>query len=405
MMASGLSGLSGVSVAAPCVTVVSRPRAGWSEVWASGRALPGVGPRAAARALYRELARHPAELVSERLYGPLQDRDACLAGRADALAEAGRDPQGPVSFIDPQPGKTRSLIGLQAWGFRSDGADAPRPTTVVTPTGVTGREVRWQDTRLVWLASLVPAPAHAAPVSPGAQGDHRRATASLFARTDQALAALGLRFGHVARTWLHLDAILDWYGPFNEARNIAYVERARLGSGCVAPPASTGIGGTAGTGAIALDLLAVAGAGAQHAAPRYVDATSAQCSATAYGSAFARAAWVTFGGAATLHLSGTAAIDRAGRTVAVGDRDGQVRATFESVDALLTAQGLTLADLVSITAYVKDTETERAMERYLARAGLGAAILAVPVDLCRADLLFEIEGVAARPALAKGTRR
>jgi hypothetical protein len=170
-------------------------------VWASGRALPGLDPRAAARALYRELARHPTEFVSERLYGPLHEREACLAGRAEALAEAGRDPEGPVSFVDPQPGKTRSLIGLQAWGFRSDGADAPRPTTIVTPTGATGREVRWQDTRLVWLASLAPAAAH---VSIGAQGDRRRATASLFARADEALAALGLRFGHVARTWLHL---------------------------------------------------------------------------------------------------------------------------------------------------------------------------------------------------------
>jgi chorismate lyase/3-hydroxybenzoate synthase len=152
--------------------------------------------------------------------------------------------------------------------------------------------------------------------------------------------------------------------------------------------------------------LAVAGAGAggAHAAPRYVDATSAQCSATAYGSAFARAAWVTFGGAAALHLSGTAAIDRAGRTVAIGDREGQVRATLESVAALLAAQGLTLADLVSVTAYVKDAETERAMERYLARAGLGAAILAVPVDLCRTDLLFEIEGVAVAPTLPSGSR-
>lgn len=381
--------------APPRVSVVTRPRAGWSEIWAAGRALPGLPAREAARMLYRELARHPAELVSERLYGPLADRDACLAGRAQALAEAGRDPQRPVSFVDPQPGKTRSLIGLQAWGFRADGGEGadgadgarvPRATTIATPTGAKGREVQWRDTRLVWLASLVPALA--------AHGDRGRATASLFERADHALAALGLRFGHVARTWLHIDAILDWYGPFNEARNAAYVERARLGPGCVSPPASTGIGGAVGPGAIGLDLLAVAGAGDSHAPPRYVDTTSAQCSATSYGSAFARAAWVNFAGASALHLSGTAAIDQAGRTVAVGDREGQVRATFESVSALLTAQGLTLADLVSITAYVKDAETERVMERYLARAGLGAAILAVPVDLCRADLLFEVEGVA-----------
>lgn len=375
------------------LTEVAIRRAGWREVWVAGKARRELSPQEAARALYRELAGRPFELMSERLYGPLAARDACLAARAAALTEAGQDARRPVSYIDPRPGETAALIGLQAWGLQCTGASAPRPVTVTTPNGATGRELRWEGTRLVWLSSLAPAPA------PGA--DRRAATASLFDRTDHALAALGLRFGHVARTWLHLDRILDWYGPFNEARNAAYAARARLGPGCVSPPASTGIGGAAGPGALALDVLTVDGAGVSHKRPRYVDTTTAQCAATAYGSAFARAAWVHLGGGATLHLSGTAAIDQKGQTVAVGDRDGQVRATFESVRALLEAEGLGLADLASVTAYVKDGETERALQRYLAATPIAAAILAVPVDLCRADLLFEIEGVATRSAGAR----
>ena len=44
-------------------------------------------------------------------------------------------------------------------------------------------------------------------------------TTSGFERMEAGLKQAGMSFADVARTWLYLANILDWYGPFNLARD------------------------------------------------------------------------------------------------------------------------------------------------------------------------------------------
>jgi len=48
-------------------------------------------------------------------------------------------------------------------------------------------------------------------------------------------------FSHVARTWLYLDNLLDWYDDFNVVRT-SFFRKHDVFRGLV--PASTGIGGS-----------------------------------------------------------------------------------------------------------------------------------------------------------------
>ena len=64
-------------------------------------------------------------------------------------------------------------------------------------------------------------------------------TTSVFEGIEDALKDADMTFANVARTWLYMDRILEWYDPFNRARDAFFTSR-RIYDGLV--PASTGIG-------------------------------------------------------------------------------------------------------------------------------------------------------------------
>ena len=127
-----------------------------------------------------------------------------------------------------------------------------------------------------------------------------------------------------------------------------------------------------------------------------------QNEATEYGSAFARAMEVSLGDARHVFVSGTASIDERGATAHRGDFETQARHTLEVVGALLEAAGARLAHIAQATAFIKSPDHAGAYERVLTRAGLDdAPIIATVADVCREDLLFEIEATAVLPARAE----
>jgi enamine deaminase RidA (YjgF/YER057c/UK114 family) len=130
-----------------------------------------------------------------------------------------------------------------------------------------------------------------------------------------------------------------------------------------------------------------------------------QNEATEYGSAFARAIEVGIGDARYVFVSGTASIDDQGRTVHAGDFETQARYTLEAVQALLEGAGASLADVGQATAFLANPADGRALERIVARSGLRDVPLVTTVaDVCRQDLLFEIDATAVVP-LGRGARR
>jgi enamine deaminase RidA (YjgF/YER057c/UK114 family) len=119
---------------------------------------------------------------------------------------------------------------------------------------------------------------------------------------------------------------------------------------------------------------------------------------TEYGSAFARAMEISLGDARYIFVSGTASIDDHGATAHVGDFETQVRRTVQAVEALLDGAGARLADIVQATAFLKNPLDGRSFERIVARSPLETVPLVTTVaDVCRHDLLFEIDATAVVP--------
>jgi enamine deaminase RidA (YjgF/YER057c/UK114 family) len=209
------------------------------------------------------------------------------------------------------------------------------------------------------------------------------------------LRQAGTTMKSVARTWLWLWDIGSWYDEFNEQRR-SFFEREGLidrDQGLLQLPASTGVGiGESGGFQCAMDLIAIPGRRRQI---EYIEASGHQGSAYEYGSAFSRACVAPMPAGPALFISGTAAIDAWGATQHVGDVRKQIDDTLAHVRCLLKQQGCNDGHVLSALAYCKTAEVERIFRRHY--ADLPWPRLTMVAELCRPNLLFEIEVTASCP--------
>lgn len=227
-------------------------------------------------------------------------------------------------------------------------------------------------------------------------GDGPQQTLAVFEKGNALLAQAGMDMSCIARTWIYMEDILDWYGPFNTARTDLFVERGLLARGGKKwlVPASTGMGVRPGRGGrIALEIFAVKGDG--ECIERYA-AAGKQRSAFEYGSAFARSSVACSPAGKTCFVSGTAAIDEAGNTCFLGDAAGQINMTMECVSAVLKDHDCEANDVVQAIAYCK-TPAVAEVFRSTWEKKLDWPWVVVIGDVCRDDLLFELEATAVSP--------
>ncbi len=332
--------------------------------------------------------------VQERVFADIQHASAVARGRAAALRAAGQAWPVAATFVEGSPVGREGISGIHVLAARGEAR------AVAEGESVYGTLVETDGARILGLADVGRRGAGRL-----ASGPAEEAGAAIDA-AEELLAREGFSFRDVARTWFYLRDILDWYGPFNAVRNAAFRRMGLMGpSGDGKIPASTGIEGrNARGGWCTLDLLALqprSGGGV----PMTRLHSRKQNEATEYGSAFARAMEVVLGDARYIFVSGTASIDDHGATVHVGDFETQTRFTLEAVQALLEGAGASLADVKQATAFLKNPCDGRSFERVAERSGLAQAPLVTTVaDVCRDDLLFEIDATAVVP-LPVGSRQ
>lgn len=340
-------------------------------------------PAAAYERLAEALSVRRAVAVQERVFGSLSAREEILSARQDELGRVVDPTRWPVTFVQGNPaGGVAGLAGVHMIAVRGD-----EPERVVDGERVAGAIVRRAGSRRVFLGNLRARVAYPDPV---AQAEE------MYSEARRLLDLAGTDFTRVPRTWIYLSDILTWYDAFNVVRTRNFRELGLIRDACDSNvPASTGIEGTSPDGFLcAMDLIAVDGPGVT---VRPLDSPR-QCGATDYGSMFARATLVSETAGETMYVSGTAAIDGAGRTVLVGDLEGQTRHTLATVEALLGQAGLGLRDLTLATAFIKrggDVEVVRRVFGEVAPQLLEMPL--VEADVCREDLLFELDGMAVRP--------
>jgi enamine deaminase RidA (YjgF/YER057c/UK114 family) len=219
----------------------------------------------------------------------------------------------------------------------------------------------------------------------------------MFRVAEELVVSAGLRFGDVLRTWIHVRDIDRDYDALNEARRAFFRDR-----GVVQRPASTGVQGIPAPDAHAFSMSLFA---VQSDRPLDVSSMSTPFlnEAWSYGADFSRGLRVADTNQVTLHVSGTASVDEAGRTAHAGDFAAQAERMLHNVATLLERQGAGFGDLFSGVAYLKHAHDAATLGEICRRRGFdGFPCAVVEAPLCRPDLLCEVEAVAILPLETRG---
>ena len=339
-------------------------------------------PAEAYRRLAEQVRASGLEPLSEKTYGTLKIRSKVLEARRSAFRDLGLDADLPLTYLEGRPAAGGEFAGVQLWGIARQRVSDPGVRSVPVPGG-TARLWETPGFRLLHVPSIL----GAAGLPPHAQAR------SMFARALEAARAHGFPYRNAVRTWIYLRRILDWYEEFNQARNALYARPEFLGGEASLFPASTGIQGRAGEEECLMDALFFSSAGA--AAARRVQKTARQEASCAYGSAFSRGACLEFDGRRLVHVSGTASIGPDGESLHRGDAAAQSRETLDAVSAVLGTEGAGLGDIAMSTLFCKDQRAYEAWHALAAReGGQGFPMIAVLADVCRPELLVELEALA-----------
>jgi enamine deaminase RidA (YjgF/YER057c/UK114 family) len=311
-------------------------------------------------------------------------------------------PKLPVMNFVLQPPCCGAALAVEAWAI--GGKDVR-----VEHFGPQALAVSYDSVRWVYCAGVTPAST--------VRGIHLQ-TLDALRRLRVSLADAGSSFERVVRTWFYLGGITEpevggqRYQELNRARADFYQD-IRFHCSSLAPnaprdvyPASTGIG-MAGNGLVASCMALETQRDDVFLFPLE---NPQQTPAYAYdpqhspqSPRFSRAVALVLGNYVTTWVSGTASIVHS-ESRHVGDPEKQTSQTIDNIERLISADnfashglkgaGARLQDLAKIRVYLKRPE-DLAKCRAICERRFGSvpAIYAV-ADICRSELLVEIEGVA-----------
>ena len=329
-------------------------------------------------------------------------KDARDQGECERAFAAFYGPRLPVTNFVLEAPCCGAALAVEAWAIGGKGVR-------VEHFGPQALSVSYDSVRWVYCAG----------VTPGAsvRGVYPQ-TLDVLARLRAALTGAGSSFQRVVRTWFYLGGITEpeaggqRYQELNRARTDFYQDipfhcssQAGNGSGGVYP-ASTGIG-VSGNGLVAGcmaletkrdDVLLL-----QLENPQQTPAYAYGPEHSPQSPKFSRAVALVLGNYVTTWVSGTASIvDSESRHL--GDPEKQTAQTIDNIERLIAAEnfasrgvkgaGASLRDLAKIRVYLKRGE-DLAKCRAICEQRFGSVpAIYVVADVCRPDLLVEIEGVA-----------
>ena len=299
-----------------------------------------------------------------------------FAGASSSPAEGfGSGIDWPLTWLRSDDAKGAPLCGTELFAVESDSP----VRSLFLDGSLVGKLYSDDEVDYCLLGGLLPS-------DPGASQESQ--AKEVFASIPLALAEAGMDFSNVVRTWFYLDRVWDWYAVFNKVRT-EFFDAHKVFDGLV--PASTGIG--IGNPAGAALVCAVLAAKPKTGNVRISSVESPlQCPALDYKSSFSRAVEIESSGGRQLLISGTASIHPDGRTAHPGDTGKQIELTMEVIEAILKARGMAWESACRAIAYFKNPGDAALLDAYCKARRLPAfPMLAVSADICRDDLLFEME--------------
>lgn len=306
-----------------------------------------------------------------------------------------------TSFIVQAPCGGQSLA-IEAWAIGGDGVQVQ----FVSPDVVAAT---YNDLRWIHLGGIVP---------PDSTTTSYAQSEFVFAEMAKRLELAYASFHDVVRTWLYTGNIteeengIERYRELNRARTDFFdAQHARgrmptLPSGEVRYPASTGIGMISpsidiGCLAMQTDRTDVRLISLEN--PGQTAAFDYDASYSIKSPKFARAMAVVIGDYVTTWVSGTASILDS-ESVHLGDVVQQTEQTIDNIENLIGRENLArhgvpgggakLSDLAKVRVYVKRAEDYEACRQVCQRRFGSLPAIYAQADVCRPELLVEIEGVA-----------
>ncbi|MBN1387557.1 MAG: hypothetical protein JW965_03875 [Bacteroidales bacterium] len=218
--------------------------------------------------------------------------------------------------------------------------------------------------------------------------DNYRQAYSVFCSLKSILREYDICFKGLARTWLYVHGILEWYDDLNRARNTFFNEED-IFAGTI--PASTGIGlSNIYSKSLLLNAFLLKTSGYNNLI-RMLDSPM-QCPATDYKSSFSRAVEIRHMTSKRLLISGTASIDREGQTLHYDNVKMQINQTMEVVSSIMRKEEYGWKNMVRAIAYFRDQGHVKHFLEYCRSNQIDSSyILIAGGTICRDDLLFEIE--------------
>ena len=328
--------------------------------------------------LDRALKELGATVLKLMIYGPV----TVAAPATEAMERAFGKVNWPVTWVEGGVCDRSPIAGVQVFAFNG------RKVGRLTLDGrVVGSVYDDGDARFCLMGGLGP------DEIAGTRADQTERTLD---QMQTVLVQGGFALGDVVRTWFFLDDLLSWYDAFNEVRTRVY-SQTKFRSGFL--PASTGVAGRnpAGT-ALAVSARAMQPLSSASRAEEVY--SPLQCPAPEYGSSFSRAIEINSAGLRRLFISGTASIGPDGRTLHAGDVRPQIGLSMEVVEAILKSRRMSFADVTRATAYFQSPDDAPAFAAWCdQRESPKLRVISAGCDICRAELLFEIELDAVTPAI------
>lgn len=313
----------------------------------------------------------------------------------------------PVTTIVVQPPCGGEALGVELWAIGG-------PTVTVKRFGPQVLAVCLEGLRWVYCGGV------SGLMGAGGEGAFDEA-ALAFVRMKEQLSWAGVGFERVVRTWLYVNQITEGdhgrqrYQELNRARTDFY-GGIQFGAGTRAAsapetvyPASTGIG-TDGRrivmSCMALDSHRPDVFVMPLENPQQTPAYDYQPVYSAQSPKFSRAMAVVQGDFVSTLISGTASIVNS-QTCHLGDAVGQTTQTIENIERLIAPEnfsrqglpgaGASLTDIAKLRVYVKRREDYEKCREVCERLLPRVPAIYLKADICRPDLLVEIEAVAFSP--------
>jgi enamine deaminase RidA (YjgF/YER057c/UK114 family) len=350
-----------------------------AELYITASVTPNIALEKQANELFggirQALDSEGARIFQERVFGTDGALQIAQSVRADVYGGYD-DGVEPAWLLVPQ-GSTGKLAGAQVHALSNKEA----PKILRCGTTPCGRLVHIGNSDYLAISCIRATEA----------GQATEQAKAMLKKAEAVLKQAGADMHSVPRTWMWLSDILSWYDKFNKTRNRFFTKRGLIGNNTAnRMPASTGIGIGPRNGAFCgMDVVAVVGPDKPIG---YFDAGGNQNSALKYGSAFSRACCVETPAGMTLFVSGTASIGINGKTTNIGDAPKQIEESIKNVRAVLREMQCDDNDVVQATAYCKTTEIEKLFRSEY--GDLAWPNLTAIADICRDDLLFEVEATA-----------